>query len=83
MNLIYGIKCCYHCESRYPGCHAICPQYLEEKAKWEEEKKLIKANKIIILTNYDFDKITFSACKRHNIKGEGEIEIETRTNILV
>lgn len=37
----------------------------EREAKWEEEKKLIKANKAIMLTNYDFDEIAFSTCKRH------------------
>lgn len=61
------IKCCKDCvpPQRYPGCHAKCNKYLEEKAKWEEEKKLIKANKAVMLTNYDFDEIAFSACKRH------------------
>lgn len=61
------IKCCKDCvpPQRYPGCHTKCIMYLEEKAKWEEEKKLIKANKAIMLTNYDFDEIVFSTCKRH------------------
>lgn len=62
-----AIKCCKDCvpPTRYPSCHAKCNKYLEEKAKREEEKKLIKANKAVMLTNYDFDEIAFSTCKRH------------------
>lgn len=61
------IKCCKDCvpPQRFPGCHAKCSKYLEEKAKWEEEKKLIKANKTIALTNYDFDEIAYASSKRH------------------
>lgn len=61
------IKCCKDCvpPQRFPGCHAKCSKYLEEKAKWEEEKKLIKANKAIALTNYDFDEIAYASSKRH------------------
>lgn len=53
------IKCCKDCvpPTRYPGCHAKCNKYLEEKAKWEEEKEYAKAHKTVILTNYDFNKI--------------------------
>lgn len=53
------IKCCKDCVSptRYPGCHDRCSKYLEEKAKWEEEKQKIAKNKVPVLTSYDFDKI--------------------------
>ncbi len=29
-----GIKCCFGCVApkRHPGCHASCPEYIEEKA---------------------------------------------------
>ena len=38
------IKCCKNCvpPTRYPGCHANCNKYLKEKAKWEEEKKIMR-----------------------------------------
>ncbi len=34
------IKCCKDCVApkRHPGCHGVCPEYLYEKALWEEEK---------------------------------------------
>lgn len=61
------IKCCKDCmpPTRYPGCHAKCNKYLEEKAKWEEEKQLKKAHKAVVLTNYDFDEIAYASFKRH------------------
>ena len=39
-----AIKCCKDCvpPARYPGCHAKCEQYKAEKAKWEEQKQLIR-----------------------------------------
>jgi hypothetical protein len=58
-------KSCYHCKERYLGCHSICPKYLKEKAKWEEDKKLIKVNKTVVLTNYDFNEIAYANSKRH------------------
>lgn len=66
------IKCCKDCvpPQRYPGCHAKCSKYLEEKAKWEEEKDYIKTHKTTVLTNYDFDEIAFSACKHHKRKNQ-------------
>lgn len=38
------ITCCKDCKppTRYPGCHATCNKYLEEKAKWEEDKKMMR-----------------------------------------
>ena len=62
-----AIKCCKNCvpPTRHLGCHAKCNKYLEEKAKWEKEKKFAKANKTATLTNYDFDEIIFSTCKYH------------------
>lgn len=64
------IKCCKDCvpSTRYLGCHAKCEQYKAEKAKWEEEKKLIKANKTVMITNYDFDEIAYASSKRHKRK---------------
>ena len=29
---------CRYCEDRYPGCHAHCETYKEEKAEHEEKK---------------------------------------------
>lgn len=37
-----GIKCCYQCPDRYPGCHSKCDKYIAEKAQWEIDKQKIK-----------------------------------------
>lgn len=35
------IKCCHGCvpPKRCPGCHGVCPEYLEEKRIHEEERE--------------------------------------------
>lgn len=35
------IKCCKDCVApkRHPGCHGVCPEYLYEKALWEEHRR--------------------------------------------
>lgn len=40
------IKCCKDCVApkRHPGCHGVCPEYLYEKALWEEERKSFVRN---------------------------------------
>lgn len=62
-----SIKCCKDCvpPQRYPGCHGHCQKYLEEKAEYEKQKEYAKANKPVMLTNYDFDEIAYAGCKRH------------------
>ena len=37
------IKCCQFCVApkRHLGCHSDCPEYIEEKAQWEEERARI------------------------------------------
>ena len=42
-----AIKCCKDCvpPTRYPGCHAKCSKYLEEKAKLEEAKAKARKDK--------------------------------------
>lgn len=34
------IKCCRFCVApkRYPGCHSTCPEYLKERAEYDERK---------------------------------------------
>lgn len=62
------IKCCKDCvpPQRYPGCHAKCSKYLEEKAKWEEWKKEMATRMSIgPLSNYEYDEIAYARCKRH------------------
>lgn len=56
-NPKYGIKCCHHCESRFPGCHAECPQYLKEKAQFEIDKAKAKENigRVPRIGKHDFD----------------------------
>jgi hypothetical protein len=29
-----GIKCCYKCPDRHPGCHAKCERYQKEHADY-------------------------------------------------
>ena len=43
------IKSCKDCiaPKRYPGCHDVCPEYIHEKALWEEEKKAIREERRI------------------------------------
>lgn len=40
------IKCCKDCVApkRHPSCHGVCPEYLYEKALWEEERKSFVRN---------------------------------------
>ena len=61
-----AIKCCKDCvpPTRYPGCHAKCSKYLEEKAEYEKQKEYARAHKTVIPTNYDFDKIVYASFKR-------------------
>ena len=35
------IRCCYGCvpPKRYPGCHAVCEEYIGENEKHLEEKE--------------------------------------------
>lgn len=61
--ILMAIKCCKNCvpPQRHPGCHSTCPDYIREKAEWEEEKAKIKAAKENSnLTQFDFDKICYS-----------------------
>jgi len=36
------IKCCKDCEYRHLGCHAVCEDYLAEKAELDAEREAIK-----------------------------------------
>ena len=64
-----GIHCCKDCvpPKRHSGCHATCKEYKDAKAQYEKDKKKIKADmeRIPYLTNYDFNKIDYVACKHH------------------
>ena len=63
------IKCCKDCvpPKRHPGCHSQCPDYLREKAEYEEWKKKERAARMSIgpLSNYEYDEIAYARCKRH------------------
>ena len=52
-----AIKCCKDCvpPTRYPGCHAKCNKYLEEKAEWEEAKAKARCTYNNILYPSDFE----------------------------
>lgn len=56
--LMATFKSCYHCKERYLGCHDKCNKYLKEKAEHEKHKEYAKTHQAVMLTNYDFDKIT-------------------------
>lgn len=62
-----AIKCCRYCvpPQRYPGCHAVCEQYIKEKAEYDEQKARAKAQQAPLLTQYDFDEINYASSKRH------------------
>ncbi len=62
-----AIKCCKDCvpPARYPGCHDRCSKYLEEKAKWEEEKKLMRKERDYIIYPSDFEML---ACMHRSRK---------------
>ena len=32
----YKIDCCMDCAQRYPGCHAICANYKQQRAEYDE-----------------------------------------------
>lgn len=36
------ITVCKDCVRRHVGCHTTCKEYIEEKSKFEERKKLIQ-----------------------------------------
>lgn len=37
-------ECCHYCpvDKRHPGCHDVCPDYKEAKAKWDVLQDTIK-----------------------------------------
>jgi Na+-translocating ferredoxin:NAD+ oxidoreductase RnfC subunit len=42
-----GIKCCHKCVApkRHPGCHATCPEYIEENQTHQAEREEIRKYK--------------------------------------
>ena len=52
-----GIKCCKNCvpPQRHVGCHAKCSKYLEEKAKFEEEKARVRQDQAYTIYSSDLD----------------------------
>lgn len=49
------ITCCNGCvqPKRYPGCHAVCPEYTQQKAKHEAEREKIKKARLTQLNIYE------------------------------
>lgn len=66
--MIYSCKGCV-APKRYPGCHAVCQEYLEQKA-WHDERKaeLDKERKIEQAILGDRGKKAYNAMKgyRHS-----------------
>ena len=46
MTMIFSCKGCV-APKRYPGCHAVCPEYIAQKEKHEKEKAIIDQKKRI------------------------------------
>lgn len=42
-----AIKCCRYCvpPKRHPGCHSKCPDYLKERAEYDQKKAMIDAKR--------------------------------------
>ena len=34
----FRITCCKDCPDRYPGCHAKCEKYIQQRAEYDAEK---------------------------------------------
>ena len=55
------IECCYECTKRGVGCHTTCEEYKAEKAKLDEETKVIKKRKdeyYGVFNNHKYDNFT-------------------------
>ena len=41
-------ECCHVCKApkRYPGCHDKCPDYIKQKAKWEDFKHICEQKRL-------------------------------------
>lgn len=37
------IKCCYNCDTRHLGCHAVCEEYIRERAELDKEREAVTA----------------------------------------
>lgn len=65
------ITCCNDCiaPKRHPGCHASCPEYIAEKAVYNERKAIHDKERDIgcAITNNRTDKV-IKALKRHGKK---------------
>lgn len=61
------IDCCNDCvpPKRHVGCHGTCEEYLDQKKRWEEDKKKIKENnsKNQRIMSCDFEKVTYANFK--------------------
>lgn len=44
--MIYSCMGCV-APKRYPGCHAVCPEYLAQKEQHDKEKEIMRQKKLI------------------------------------
>lgn len=58
-----GVSCCKDCPDRAVinanghNCHTDCEKYLQQKARWEEQKKLLREEKSRSnITQWEFDR---------------------------
>jgi hypothetical protein len=62
------MKCCIRCvpPKRHPGCHAVCPEYKEERAEYDRLKAAYneKQSAIHSVTSQKYDGVR-RAYKRH------------------
>lgn len=62
------MKCCRHCvpPKRYPGCHDHCPDYIEERAEFDELKAIEEKKKAVRQSIYNQkSRAVTRALKRH------------------
>lgn len=49
-------ECCHICKppKRYPGCSGKCPEYAEQRAKFDERKAIARKRSLVAPAKTDF-----------------------------
>ena len=65
------IKCCQYCVApkRHPGCHGSCPEYLKEKAEYDNRKEQYNQQKAVANAIYDQRSIHVRKALKHKRGG--------------
>ena len=59
-----SITCCYHCKSRYLGCHEECQEYISQKEEHDRKRELRNSYKYLEGTIVGLNKRRASVRKR-------------------